>query len=399
MQYRPFIDAALKSRFYQEKLAGQHFENWLGIPFTTKTELRNADAYDLIGTAIDQIATYHETSGTTGTPTPSWFTHKDIEQEVNVVLNSSLQLNEKDLVLNRFPFAMAIPSFIFYWSAARVGAGHIAVDKASMITPDRRVVEIIERTNPSILTMLPSEAEKLYEVGKQMGVLLPNPNLRAFVLAGELMTPSRKKHLENVWGVPVYLLFGSTETGGLFMSCENGHYHLNHANAFVESVDENGKPAKEGLKGNCVISTAREGMPLLRYANQDIIELRAGSTCGCGQTKPIMIHYGRKEDLIRMPNDREITFYDLQEVVYSLKNVPFMWKVKVLTDHVQFMFQYTTRMKPSRKTLEEEISTKLGLAVEVVFTEIFSLQKLTEKPAYAKYAHIERETKEWEWIK
>lgn len=71
-----------------------------------------------------------------------------------------------------------------------------------------------------------------------------------------------------------------------------------------------------------------------------------------------------------------------------------MWKVKVFTEHVQFIFQYTTRTKPSRKSLEDEILTKLGLAAEVVFTDIFPLQKLTEKPSYAKYTHIEWETKE-----
>ncbi|XJZ26924.1 phenylacetate--CoA ligase family protein [Bacillota bacterium Lsc_1132] len=398
MKTKHFVDVALKSNFYTEKLAGLNLENWLDIPFTTKNELRNVDAYDVLGTTIDQIATYHETSGTTGKPTPSWFSHKDIEQEANVVLHSSLQLHENDIVLNRFPFAMAIPSFIIYWAAAKAGAAHIGVDKASMVTPDRRVVEIIERTNPSILTMLPSEAEKLYEVGKQMGVLLPNPNLRALVLAGELTTPQRKNYLEKLWGVPVYLLFGSTETGGLFMSCENGHYHLNHSNALVESVDENGYPLGNGLKGNCVISTAREGMPLLRYYNQDVIELRDGSTCGCGQTEPIMIHYGRKEDIVHLPN-KEVTFYDLQEAVYSLENIPFMWKVKVFQEHVQFIFQYTDKVKPSKKIIEEEISRKLGFDVEVLLSDIFPLQKLTEKPAYGKYAHIERETKELELIK
>lgn len=398
METKRFIDAALNSLFYREKLAGLSLENWSDIPFTTKSDLRKVDVYDVIGIPLEQVATYHETSGTTGTPTPSWFSHQDVEQEANVILNSGLQLNEKDVILNRFPFAMAIPSFIIYWAAARAGAAHIGVDKASLVTPDRRVIEIIDRTNPSVIAMLPSEAEKLFEAGKHLGVLLPNPNLRALVLAGELISPLRKKYLERLWGVPIYLLFGSTETGGLFMSCEHGNYHLNHPNVFVESVDENGEPVEAGLKGNCVISTAREGMPLLRYFNQDLIEIRAGESCGCGHTEPIMIHYGRKEDVIHLQN-KEITFYDLQETVYSLTNIPFMWKVKILDQNVQFIFQYTDQEMPSAKDLKSEISSKLGFEAEVVLTDIFPLEVLTGKPAYGKYAHIERETKEAELVK
>lgn len=150
MSAEDFLEMALKSKFYQQKLSGLNLSSWNDIPFTTKPELRNVDTYDVIGVPLDQIATYHETSGTTGTPTPSWYSHHDIEREIEVVLNSDLQLNEKDIVLNRFPFAMAIPAFIIYWTAGKVGAGHIGVDKASMITPDRRVIEIIERTNPSV---------------------------------------------------------------------------------------------------------------------------------------------------------------------------------------------------------------------------------------------------------
>jgi phenylacetate-CoA ligase len=391
MKNQRFIEAAMRSKLYQKKLKNINLEDWNSIPFTTKDDLRNADTYDVLGVPLHQVATYHETSGTTGTPTPSWFSHKDIEQEAQVILQSSLNLNEHDIVLNRFPFAMAIPAFIVYWAAQKAGAVHIGVDKASMVTPDRRVVEIMERTHPTILTLLPSEAEKLYHVGMQMGVRFPTKGLRALLLAGELVSPARKKYIEKMWGVPVHLLFGSTETGGLFMTCENGHYHIDHPNVKIEVVDDSGLPVENGIKGNCVISSAREGMPLLRYANQDIIKLIDGAQCNCKKTEPIMIHYGRKEDVIEYQN-KSVSFYELQEAVYTLSKVPFMWKMKISSDRVQFLCQF---IEPAGEaiisTIKHELSEKLGFVIDIQQAEIIPLEKLTEKPAYGKYAYIERE--------
>jgi phenylacetate-CoA ligase len=391
MKNQLFIEAAMRSKLYQKKLTNINLEDWNSIPFTTKDDLRNAEIYDLLGVPLHQVATYHETSGTTGTPTPSWFSQRDIEQDAQVVLQSTLKLNEHDIVLNRFPFAMALPAFTVYWASQRVGAVHIGVDKASMVTPDRRVVEIMERTNPTILTLLPSEAEKLYHVGMQMGVRFPTKGLRALLLAGELVSPARKKYIENMWGVPVHLLFGSTETGGLFMTCENGHYHIDTPNVKIEVVDDAGTPVENGIKGNCVISTAREGMPLLRYANQDIIKIIDGAQCNCKKTEPIMIHYGRKEDVIEYQN-KSVSFYELQEAVYTFSKVPFMWKMKISNDRVQFLCQY---IEPLKETIifniKRELSEKLGFEMDIQQTEIIPLEKLIEKPAYGKYAYIERE--------
>ncbi|MED1420385.1 phenylacetate--CoA ligase family protein [Bacillus smithii] len=391
MKHQLFIEAAMRSKLYQNKLKNINLEDWNSIPFTTKEDLRKADTYDVLGVPLHQVATYHETSGTTGTPTPSWYSHKDHEHGAQVVLRSALKLNDQDIVLNRFPFALAIPSFIVYDACQNAGAVHIGVDKASMVTPDRRVIEIIQRTHPTVLTMLPSEAEKLYHVGMQMGVHFPTQGLRALLLAGELVSPARKKYIENMWGVPVHMLFGSTETGGLFMTCENGHYHLDNTNVLIEVVDDSGIPVEIGKTGNCVISSSREGMPLLRYFNQDIIQLMDGAHCDCKKTEPIMIHYGRKEDVIEYQN-KSVNFYELQEAVYTLSRVPFMWKMKTSRNRVQFLCQFIEPIGEAiLSAIQHELCEKLGFEVDIQLTEIIPLKKLTDKPAYGKYAYIERE--------
>lgn len=387
MSNRFFIEKALKSKFYQEKLAHVDLEDWYNIPFTTKDDLRNVDTYDVLGVDLQDVATYHETSGTTGTPTPSWFSYNDIQQEANVLLRSDLNLNEKDLILNRFPFAVALPAFILYWAANKVQAGHIGVDQWSKATPLKRVVEIISRTSPTILALGPTEAVKLYQAGKQMGQQFPVQGLRALILAGELVSPARKKYIEDLWGVPAYLLFGSTETGGLFVTCEAGHYHANHPQIKVEVVDDQGDPVQSNTIGNCVLSSAREGMPLLRYYNNDRIEILEAHDCSCGDKNPIVVHYGRQDDAI-VVNDQVISLHEIQEAVYSLSHVPFMWKLQVKNETIVFILQFVAEVDID--SIQKELSDLLGIHVSIESQDIIPLETLTEKPAFGKYSYVEK---------
>lgn len=387
MSNKFFIEKALKSKFYQEKLANVNLENWNIIPFTTKNDLRNVNPTDVLGVDQCDIATYHETSGTTGTPTPSWFSHNDIQQEADVLIRSDLKLTEKDLILNRFPFAVALPAFILYWAANKVKAGHIGVDQWSKATPLKRVIEIINRTSPTILALGPTEAIKLHQTGKQLGQQFPIQGLRALILGGEVVSPARKKYIEKLWGVPVYLLFGSTETGGLFVTCQEGHYHLNHPQVKVEVVDDHGDPVQPNTIGNCVLSSGREGMPLLRYYNNDLVEIRKANNCSCGDKNDILVHYGRKDDTITI-NTKEIKLYDIQEAIYSLSQVPFMWKMTIKDDSIVFVLQYLNDI--NRNSIQTELSTLLGIIVSVELQDIIPIATLTEKPAFGKYSYVEK---------
>lgn len=273
-----------------------------------------------------------------------------------------------------------------YWAANKVKAGHIGVDQWSIATPLKRVIEIINRTSPSILALGPTEAVKLYQTGKQMGQQYPIQGLRALVLGGEVVSPARKKYIEKLWGIPVYLLFGSTETGGLFVTCQNGHYHINHPQVKVEVVDDNGDLVQPNTIGNCVLSSGREGMPLLRYYNNDLVEIRKANNCSCGDKNDILVHYGRKDDAITI-NTKEIKLYDIQEAVYSLSQVPFMWKMRIENGSIVFISQYLIEI--DSKSIQKELSTLLGVNVSIELQDIIPIETLTEKPAFGKYSYIE----------
>ncbi|WP_162990281.1 phenylacetate--CoA ligase family protein [Mesobacillus foraminis] len=387
------ISAALQSNFYKKKLSNVNVREWSKIPLTTKQELRDADPYDLLGTAIQNIATYHETSGTTGKPSPSWFSFDDVDIEAKFTVESHLRLTEDDLVLNRFPFALAIPSFILYWACQLSRAAHIAASKSSLLTPHMRVIEIIERVQPTVITFIPAEAEIIGTLARSLNIPLPTKNLRCLVLGGEVVSPKRKKYIESLWGVPAFASFGSTETGGLFMTCHHGNYHMKNPIAKVEILDEEGRNVPLGEKGEFAISIAREGMPLLRYANGDMAEIREATSCTCGSAYPVLVHYGRKSDHIFLKN-RTLSLYELQDIVYSLPYVPMLWRAQVYPDQIKFHYQMfgMEKTEDMRICLEGELRKHLGVDVSVNFTELVDEADLTSVPHYSKFHYVEHFT-------
>ena len=383
-----FIDAARKSPFYKELLDTLKSPTWADIPFTTKQQLRDATPYDLLGTSVKNIATYPETSGTTVQPSSSWYSQQDIDVEAVVLTESALQLNENDLILNRFPFAIAVPAFLLYWAAQKVKAGFISADVWSQIAPLTRVLSILEKTKPTDLANDSTEIMKLYHVAKELGQPLPTEKLRAIVVAGEIVSPARKKYIEKCWGVPVYSFYGSTETGGIFVSCEQGHFHLDHPKLKVEVVDDAGQIVEPGTVGHCVISTAREGMPLLRYFNHDRVEVKSAETCTCGNSLPVLLHYGRQDDVITV-EQRTYSLYDIQEIIYTLSTVPFMWKLQLKGEDLHFCLQYKESIDLA--TIQQELTIAFETQVTVEAMEILPIDTLIPSLKGAgKFSYIEK---------
>src|SRR4051812_32101669 len=69
---------ALRSPFYAARYAGRTPpsgpDDFAGLELTTKADLREQYPYGLLAVPREQLATYHESSGTSGRPTASYYT-------------------------------------------------------------------------------------------------------------------------------------------------------------------------------------------------------------------------------------------------------------------------------------------------------------------------------------
>lgn len=386
-QQKAFIDNALRSEFYQRKLRQAALQSWEKVPVTHKSELRDADSFSLIGVPMSEIASYHETSGTTGRPTSSWYSHHDIENEARLVVKSALQLTSEDFILNRLTFTVSVASFIILWAAQQAGSGHVSLAKSGISTPVR-VLDVMERTSPTVLSEIPFELEILAGVRQRLDRSIPK-SLRALLVAGEVISPARKRWLEKLWGVPVFALFGSTETGGLLMTCSKGHYHLNNPNVYIEVLDEYGQAVERDDQGELVISTLRQGMPVLRFANHDRVALKPADFCDCGDPNPVLLHYGRSEDILRIGN-RSWSFYEIQELIYTLSYIPMLWKIQNNSSSITLYYQsFDNQSHPEKERLiKREMETTLQVPVQVQFESMMGDDELLSLSSLSKFQYV-----------
>jgi phenylacetate-CoA ligase len=127
------------------------------------------------------------------------------------------------------------------------------------------------------------------------------PSLRFVLASYEFVSVVHRRILERVWRVPLFNLYGSTETGHLVMQDEAGAMRPCLENAFLELVETDASGV-----GQLVVTTlTNEFMPLLRYRIGDLIARE-----GPGGTAACVIH-GRARDALQRADGTRITTWQV----------------------------------------------------------------------------------------
>ena len=135
------VAAARQSSFYEERL-----KNWSGqwenIPFTTKHNLRQQYPEGLRVPGIP-VASYHESSGTTGEPTATYFSQEDWDVIVKSFLGSGIALNKKDWVFIKTPYSLATTAHQMQKAAEYVGATVVPADNRCYSMTYPKVIKLV----------------------------------------------------------------------------------------------------------------------------------------------------------------------------------------------------------------------------------------------------------------
>ena len=333
-ELRDLLTRIGNSPLYRHKLSGIDTERFgfselRSLPLTTKDELRRAGPYGNLAVPVQEAAQYHESFGTTGEPSASWFAREDLETGGRQLKECGVNLSADDLVLVRFPYAMSLPAFLMQQACLQAGAGVVPASGRTVVTPYPRVLDLMRRLGVTVLAGLPREMELLAESARLLGrqPTWDYPSLRAICVAGELTGDARRRHIETLWGVPVFNMYGSTETANIAVMCEHGTMHVSERDFIVEALKENGKePVPEGARGYAAITTlSHRATPLLRYFNEDIVAL-SPHACPCGRPGAALAHYGRAKDRMTF-GTTTLDAKDVQDAVYSLSPAPDAWLV------------------------------------------------------------------------
>lgn len=308
--------------FYRNRLPARplsSLEQLRSIPLTTKEDLRRESPFGLIAVPPAELFQYHESFGTTGTPVSVWLTQEDQRDHARELADWGVAFQPHDVVMIRFPYAISSAAHVVQTAATANHSCIIPAGSRSTVSPFPKVIQWLRDLKVTLLTCMPLQALLIAEAAAMLG-LDPRrdfPALRAIGTAGETLSPSRRRMLQDIWGRPVYDHFGMTEIGAAVIDCVYGEPHPATAYFIFELLgDDLQTEAAPGELGNLVITTlCRRGTPLVRYLTGDRARLLT-KDCPCGKRQIMEIH-GRREFTIAVGN-RVWDIWDLEAIIAHL---------------------------------------------------------------------------------
>jgi phenylacetate-CoA ligase len=310
---------AAKSPFYQRRCLPTDRAGFAVLPLTTKQDLRDSYPFGMLAVDPSAVANYHESSGTGGAPTPSFYTPPDWVDIEERYARKWVGIHPSDVLLVRTPYALMMTGHMAHGGARRQGAMVVPGDNRSVVMPYSRVVRLLHDLAVTLTWSLPTEtliwAQAARAAGYEPG--RDFPSLRAMFVAGEPLTEARRRRIGELWQVPVLDEFGSTETGPLAGQCPEGRLHLWADRLLFEVYDPTtGRIGPDGRGQLVVTPLRRQAMPLLRYNLEDEVDV-SYQPCACGWQLPTVQVLGRSRFGYRI-GQTVITQAGLEDAVFSL---------------------------------------------------------------------------------
>jgi phenylacetate-CoA ligase len=366
------VRAAARSPFYRRRLGRAPRATRAGlrsIALTTKRDLRAAYPFGLLAVERDRVATYHESSGTTGVPTPSYYTAEDWLDLTERYARKWVGMNASDVFLVRTPYALMITGHLAHAAARQAGALVVPADNRSTATPYSRVVRLLHDLPVTLAWSLPTETLLWAAAARRAGYRPETdfPALRALYVGGEPLGSARRRRIREIWRVPVVEEYGSTETGSLAGQCRYGQLHLWADRVLFEVYDpRTGTVGTEGRGQLVATPLYREAMPLLRYNLEDEVDVSYAG-CSCDWALPTVRVLGRSGTGYPV-GGTTVTEATLEEVVFGLPAAyeVMFWRARAEADRLRLEFEVPAEHRAAAcARLDADLRTRLGVPAEV----------------------------------
>ena len=362
------------------------------LPFTYKSDLRDTYPYGLFAVPMEEVATMHASSGTTGKQIVVGYTENDLSIWGDICARAlaATGCQKNDIVHDSYGYGLFTGGLGIHRGARRLGA--IALPVSSGNT-DRQLT-IMQDFGSNVLCCTPSYAMYLAESLEKAGISLDQIKLKAGIFGAEPWTEEMRSIIEEKLGIKAYDIYGLTEIMGPGVayecSCRKG-MHVNEDHFIIEVIDpDTGEVLPKGSEGELVFtSLTKEAFPMLRYRTRDIGVVNYNA-CECGRTfcrmsKP----RGRSDDMLII---RGVNVFPSQiETVlihegYSPNYLIIVDRVNNL-DTLEVKVEVTaevfsdtvTNLTKAEKKLAEALKSLLGIAAKVTFCAPGSIERSTGK--------------------
>lgn len=279
----------------------QSIEDIRKLPFLTKTDLREAYPYGLLGTERERCVRIQSTSGTTGKRVIAFYTQADVELWEECCARAIVAAggSPSDVCQVCYGYGLFTGGPGLNGGSQKVGCLTLPMSSGNT---DRQIQFMMD-LQATILCCTPSYAAYIGETLAEKGYRPDENPLRAGIFGAEPWTEEMRRNIEKSLGIKAYDIYGLTEISGpgVAFECEeqNG-MHINEDHFYAEVIDpDTGEVLPEGSAGELVFTCLdKEAFPLLRYRTRDLCIL-SRKKCSCGRTHVRMSKpMGRSDDML-----------------------------------------------------------------------------------------------------
>ena len=318
------------STLYREKLrdvdpgAIRSRQDLTSIPLTDKDDLRKYQEMPpypyggILGSDIEQVTTYRQTSGTTGKPVYVPETYESWQWRVEAWCHILYMAGFRPRHRVFLPFGYNV--YVAFWEA------HYASEKlgcevipGGALDTKGRIHKIIE-TRANAMMCTPTYG---LHIAEQAGALGLDPRclgIERMVCAGEPMPEATRRRLEELFGCQTYDHIGGTEPCGWAGMCETQQgLHVIQPFFLVEILDRETltREVEEGEMGVAVVTPlGRRSFPLIRFNTHDLV-VKGQNSCACGRTSQKIKEVVGRTDHLRKIRGVLFSPTSVEEVIRS----------------------------------------------------------------------------------
>ena len=294
-----FYGKKLEEYGVREVRSQEEFEK---LPFSEKSDLRDAYPLGLMTAPEEKIVRIHSSSGTTGLPVIIPYTQKDVD-DWGLMFKRCYEtagITNKDRIQITPGYGLWTAGIGFQYGAEALGAMAIPMgpgntDKQLQMMMDMKTTVLGSTSSYALLL-----AEEIAKRG-----IADKICLKKGVIGSERWGDKMRKRISTELGIELYDIYGLTEIygPGIAITCKHDcgmHYWDDYI--YIEIIDPvTGENLPDGELGEIVITTlVKEGAPLIRYRTHDLSRIIPGE-CECGSKFPrIDTIMGRTDDMMKI---------------------------------------------------------------------------------------------------
>ena len=357
--------------------------NFTDLPLLKKQFVFQSKPFDMLSEKLNnKVFKYAETTGSTGSPTPSFFTRKEFKG--SLILSKLTTFNNllKDMpLINKnavcgLACGFTIANSSFHQILDEHGFLTINIDARTTISPPHRVARLLSRFMPSVIVASEIDFLSWMKVLKEEYSYSYDyvvKNLQALISTAELCSQERSKQIEKEFNISHIDNYSCVE-GFFSLPCLCGEKHIlpiYHTEILDDRLD---KSSEFGDGRFAFTNLLRKSTPFVRYLLDDYVTIYP-SKCEYGFKKSIMPH-GRYELTVNI-NGKKYGVRHFEAILF--KNYLFgEYQIRVLDNEIQILAEDYIEKKIDYDQIINDYEKKFGLKTSLKVVDYGKIRNYRE---------------------